>query len=99
MLSSRFVGPARVDIMGGRTLKEHCSNTPPVPNYALNYSRKALVDLGFIEEVDGVYVPNELNQVRTPVVYLRVQAVKHVRLLSYWSLKILWKLHFLSFNP
>jgi hypothetical protein len=66
MLSSRFVGSARGDTMGGRTLKEHCNNTPPeIKNYTFSYSKQALADLGFIEEVDSVWQPHAENEVES----------------------------------
>lgn len=56
MLSSRFVGSARGDIMGGRTLSEHCAKSSPrIKDYTLSHSKKALADLGFIEEVSPYF--------------------------------------------
>jgi hypothetical protein len=84
MLSSRFVGSARGDAMGGRTLHEHCKGTPPqIKNYTFSYSKQALADLGFIEEVDNVWVPHIKNK----VVYCSVveYGVKLFILDQYWS--------------
>ena len=59
------MGSARGDTMGGRTLREHCNNTPPlVSGYTFSYSKQALADLGFIEEVDSVWQPHAENEVK-----------------------------------
>ena len=50
--------------MGGRTLKEHCEGSKIVENYTFNYSKHALADLGFISEVNSVWVPNDDENVR-----------------------------------
>lgn len=70
--------------MGGRTLHEHCKGTPPqIKNYTFSYSKQALADLGFIEEVDNVWVPHIKNK----VVYCSVveYGVKLFILDQYWS--------------
>ena len=64
MLSNRFVGSARGDAMGGRTLKEHCEGSKIIENYTFNYSKQALADLGFISEINSVWIPNDDENVR-----------------------------------
>ena len=50
--------------MGGRTLKEHCEGSKIIENYTFNYSKQALADLGFISEINSVWVPNDDENVR-----------------------------------
>ena len=58
--------------MGGRTLYEHCKDTPPqIKNYTFSYSKQALADLGFIEQVNDVWVPHIKNKVYYAILIFR----------------------------
>jgi hypothetical protein len=63
MLSSRYAGWGRGDVIGGRTLQEYCGKHPCLKeNYTLDYSKKALTDLGLIEEGANGSQPHRRNK-------------------------------------
>jgi hypothetical protein len=64
MLSARYVGWGRGEVIGGKTLEEYCTGGPEaplkVPNYTLSYCKQALVDLCLIEQSEsGGWQPHD----------------------------------------
>eukprot|EP00596_Hydrurales_sp_CCMP1899_P009618 CAMPEP_0119034286 /NCGR_PEP_ID=MMETSP1177-20130426/1284_1 /TAXON_ID=2985 /ORGANISM="Ochromonas sp, Strain CCMP1899" /LENGTH=1580 /DNA_ID=CAMNT_0006991613 /DNA_START=41 /DNA_END=4783 /DNA_ORIENTATION=- len=76
MLSSRYAGWGRGDVIGGRTLQEYCGKRDcEKENYTLDYSKKVLTDLGLIEDNgSGVFQPHRKNKI------------------SYGSINVVWEM-------
>lgn len=68
MLSTRYVGWGRAAVLGGRSLEDFCAGVPPpAESYTLCQSKKALEDLGLIEEnEEGQWRPNRANKITVP---------------------------------
>lgn len=67
MLSPRHVGLGRVDTIGRRTLAEFATGAPEEEAFALQGSRQCMVDLKFIKEEDGQWVPNDDYEIDYPL--------------------------------
>jgi len=68
MLSTRYVGWGRAAVLGNRSLEEFCAGAPPpAESYTLTHSKKALADLGLIEESEGgQWRPHRANKITFP---------------------------------